>query len=661
MTIKCIKMAIKCLEIFIIKLVFTFSKAMKWDEDKFGLEYDLDNFNLVAVRDFNYGAMENKSLNIFVSSLLLATKDTATDMDYQRVMGVIAHEYFHNWTGNRVTCRDWFQLTLKEGLTVYRDQEFSKEQGSAAIKRIDDVTLLRSRQFPEDAGPTAHPIRPDSYIAVDNFYTVTVYEKGAEVIRMYRNIVGEAGFRKGMDLYFKRHDGSAVTCDDFRAAMADANSVDLTQFERWYSQYGTPTVEVVESKYIPEEKKFRLGVRQTIPTYPEQPDPKPLHIPIAVGLIGKTSKKEIKATEMKHLKQTDEIFEFEEVEEDCVPSILRDFSAPVKLNHKVTDEDLTFLMAYDTDCFIRWEASQKMFIKLFLERYNSPKESEPLPQHVVDALKTLLTSDSDPALIARSLRPPQLDELLLSLHEADPCRMHRIRKDIGLEIRNSLLPELQNKYKQLSDEMLQLPYEPEPDHIIKRQLMDTCLMYICADRSNESADFALKHYKAATNLTDRMSALSSLIHCKGTQRDEALAHFLDSANGDEQVIDKWFALQARSDYDGLLDDVKKIKESHPLFKIATPPRARSLISVFAMNIPHFHKEDGSGYEFLADIIIEVNRFNAILGSRLCTFLINWKRFDKKRQELMLSQLHKISKSDGLSADAYELVSKSINQ
>mmetsp|Transcript_56272 Transcript_56272/g.138065 ORF Transcript_56272/g.138065 Transcript_56272/m.138065 type:complete len:875 (+) Transcript_56272:3098-5722(+) len=629
--------------------------SMKWDEERFGLEYDLDVYNIVAVNDFNMGAMENKGLNVFNTACVLAKPETATDADYGRVQGVIAHEYFHNWTGNRVTCRDWFQLTLKEGLTVFRDQQFSMDMTSEAVKRIEDVRSLRAAQFPQDSGPMAHPIRPEAYVAMDNFYTATVYLKGAEVIGMYQTLLGREGFRKGMDLYFKRHDGTAVTCDDFRAAMADANGADLAQFERWYTQSGTPTVKVA-AKYDADKKTYTLEMEQSCKPTPGQDKKEPFHIPVRVGLLGKDGS-DLVEERVLELKETKQTFVFEGVSEQPVPSILRGFSAPVKVVLAQTDEDLAFLMANDKDSFNRWEAGQKLLGKYVLQNANG--KPTPLPAMLIEAVKKTLTdSDVDPSLKAYALTLPSLSTLAEEMDVVDPDGLVAGFKHVKKSIAEALKAELLEVYK--ANVLPASPFRQDGEAVGMRRIKNTCLDYLSALSDEASTALAMEQLKANACMTDVVAATTALAsHPDKAVREEAYKIFYDKhAKGNDLILCKWFGIQALADIDGALSQVDALL-SHPDFSMTNPNKCRSVIGTFGANMPHFHNKDGSGYEWLGDRILEVDKINNQVAARLTGSFSTFRRYDERRQKLMKAQLERLLASEGLSKDAYEVASRSI--
>lgn len=640
-------------------------RSMKWDEDKFGLEYDLGIYNIVAVNDFNMGAMENKGLNVFNTAYVLADPVTATDTDYERVEGVIGHEYFHNWTGNRVTCRDWFQLTLKEGLTVFRDQEFSGDMGSNAVKRIEDVAGLRGRQFAEDAGPMSHPIRPESYISMDNFYTATVYSKGAEIIRMYNTILTEEGFRKGMDLYFERHDGTGATCDDFRAAMADANGVDLDQFGLWYSTPGTPTV-TYSSEYNADGGIFKITLSQS------SNSDKPLFIPISFGLIDKATGDEVVPTTVLELKEESQTFEFDGLKGDAVPSILRNFSAPVKLvssSGDVDEESLKFLAARDTDGFNRWEAGQRLFTSLCFQVYKNGEMSDQTLEYVEEALeRTLADTSMDYSIKAYALTLPSEGTLSEELDEVDPVALRKARGTVRKAIARKFQSKMLEAYNELTSAMeADSEFKVDAESVGRRRLRNTLLAYLTSIKETEeeqkiAAEIATNHYNKATGMTDKMAAMNALVSMDGaasSARDEVIQRFYDEANGDALVLNKWFSAQALADLPDVLERVKALTE-HPDFTLSNPNRCRSLISAFTMNLAPFHAEDGEGYKFIADTIAELDKLNPQISSRMGTSLIQWRKYGGKRAELMKTELRKLG-SMKLSDDLYEVVNRGLKE
>ncbi len=647
-------------------------KAMKWDEDTFGLEYDLDLYMIVAVSDFNMGAMENKGLNVFNSKYVLARPETATDDDYEGIEGVIGHEYFHNWTGNRVTCRDWFQLTLKEGLTVFRDQQFTADMTSAPVKRISDVRMLRQAQFAEDAGPMAHPVRPESYIEMNNFYTVTVYEKGAEVVRLYHTLFGQKGFRKGIDLYFERHDGQAVTCDDFRGAMADANGADLAQFERWYSQAGTPTV-AVRGEWDAAAKRYRLHLSQKLPTIPNLAPPQPLPIPVAVGLVGKDGRDLPLATRdavrfenggrtaILALNADEATFTFDDVRERPVPSILRGFSAPVRLEVERGREELAFLMAHDADPFNRWDAGQELSQGLLLELAEAARKGHELALDsvVVEAFRELvLDPDLDGSSKALAVALPSEKLLGQLVDVVDPDAIHAARVFFVRELGRSLRGTWGELYERLATGA---PYEIDRASIDRRRLKNTALRYLASAEDPESLDLVRRQFEGADNMTDAQAALVILSDIDCSEREEALAAFYERWKDDALVIDKWFTVQAVSSLPDTAERVIGLAR-HADFTLENPNRARALIGAFgAANQVRFHGADGKGYAFVAEHVLAMNALNPQMASRLVSCFNSWKRFDADRRDLMRAQLERIAAAKDLSKDVYEIVSRSLER
>jgi len=632
-------------------------KSMKWDEEVYGLEYEHDMFNIVAVSDFNMGAMENTSLNIFNTALVLAAQDTATDSDFTRVESVIAHEYFHNWSGNRVTCRDWFQLSLKEGLTVFRDQEFSSDMNSRDVQRIDDVTQLRRLQFPEDAGPMAHPIRPESFIEINNFYTMTVYEKGAEVIRMIRTIVGEDNFRKGTDVYFSRHDGQAVTCDDWVQAIEDGSGKDLTLFKRWYSQAGTPIVSF-KGEYDESAQKYRIHLSQETKPTPGQETKKALHIPVAVGLLGKNGDDLIE-TQILHLSDTRQSFVIEDIDEQPTPSILRNFSAPVILKTELSDDDLTFLMLNDSDGFNAWEAGQQLYLSV-LNRMIDNGDSDVNAEFMIAIGKLLekgFDDNTDKALLARALSLPSIAYIGQQRDIIDPDAIYNARQAMLAAIKRAHRKTLDKLY---GDNKPVGEFEITPQAMGKRALRNIIMGILTATHGTGCAKLSKTHYDEADNMTDRVAALSVLSDIDQPQREDAFDNFYARYKDYPLVVDKYFNLQASAVRKDIIDHLKKLRE-HSDFNIKNPNRVRSLYAAFAMNNPvGFHATDGSGYEFLTDAIIELNSINPQIASRLLTPLREWKRYTADRQEKMKAALERILATDKLSPDVFEIASKSLN-
>jgi aminopeptidase N len=644
--------------------------CMRWDEEAFGLELDLERFMIVAVPDFNAGAMENKGLNIFNTKYILARADTATDGDYFGVDKVVAHEYFHNWTGNRVTCRDWFQLSLKEGLTVYRDQQYSADQYSRPVVRIQEVRSLRERQFPEDAGPMAHPVRPDSYVEVNNFYTSTVYDKGAEVVRMYSTILGREGFRRGMDLYFKRHDGQAVTCDDFRAAMADANGVDLAQFERWYSQSGTPVVEC-KAVYDGGARTYTLELAQSCPPTPGQPSKDPFVIPFAVGLVGADGRDlalDVEGplfgdarggTAVLALTQARQRFTFKGVGERPVPSLLRGFSAPVQVRFEPTDAELTHLMAHDSDAFNRWEAAQALATRILLANAAqiAAGRAARYPGDYVRAVGSLLEDAAqDPAFTAECLQLPADGYLAELMEVADPSAIHGARLGLMRHVGSNLREPLERAMEAFTDTG---PYSPDAQATGRRALRNVALAYLASPDDAAARALALRHFDGARNMTDAMAALMCLAHSGGAERDLALARFEAKWRDEALVMDKWFRVQALSRAADAPQRVEALAR-HPAFDLRNPNRARSLLHTFALENPlHFHAADGSGYRWIAGQVVALDRLNPQVASRLARAFDRWKKYDAGRQAHARAALESIRAAEGLSSNVGEVVDRAL--
>lgn len=632
--------------------------SMKWDEEKFGREYDLNIFNIVAISDFNMGAMENKSLNIFNTSAVLAHQNTATDVNFMRVEKVIGHEYFHNWTGDRITCRDWFQLSLKEGLTVYRDQEFSADMNSRAVQRIEDVTIVRQHQFPEDSGPMAHPIRPDNYVEIGNFYTVTVYDKGAEVIRMMEVILTKEGFRKGMDLYFERHDGQAVTCMDFVKCMEDANDADLSQFRLWYEQAGTPVI-TAKGEYDEANKRFQLHLSQEVPTTPGQPDKKPMHIPVKTGLIGPDGKDMF--SDVLHLKEKEQTFTMENIASKPVTSLLRGFSAPVKLKTDQSDDDLRFLMVHDSDGFNRWQASQDLAMRQIckmLDEYeeNGKLETDPSYIETFSELTRQAFEDGDKQLLSKSLLLPEIPIIAGEREVVDPSAIYAVRKKLVETIAETCHDNLVKIYNTFDNKG---EYDTKPESIAARSLKNTALRYLAFDPNNPEFDLIKDQNANATNMTDRIAALSSMIDANVSGWEKAFEDFLEEFREYPLVVDKWFVLQSTSVREDTLERLKELVK-HPLFTMKNPNRARSIYSAFAvMNPVCFHAPGGEGYQFLGQAIKDLNKTNPSIASRFLTPMREWKRYTKDRQDAMKSVLQDIYSLPELSKDVYEVVSKTL--
>ncbi|RLQ22411.1 aminopeptidase N [Seongchinamella sediminis] len=647
-------------------------RSMRWDEEVFGREYDLDIFNIVAVDDFNMGAMENKSLNIFNSSCVLAHPDITTDAGYQRIEAIVAHEYFHNWSGNRVTCRDWFQLSLKEGFTVFRDAEFSSDMGSRTVKRVEDVSMLRSAQFAEDAGPMAHPVRPESYIEINNFYTLTVYEKGAEVVRMIHTLLGAEKFRAGSDLYFSRHDGQAVTCEDFLLAMEDASGMDLGQFRRWYAQAGTPVLSVADS-YDAEAQTYTLEVSQRCPATPGQAEKQPFVIPLAMGLLGDAGNLPVKLAGEEPDHDTDDNthrvliidreqqqFVFEGVQEHPVPSLLRGFSAPVRLEYNYDRDALCQLMSRDGDGFVRWDSGQTLALQVISEvqAQLSRGEAAAVDPLLTGAFTRLLEDESlDPAMVAEMLALPGEGYLAEQAGEgaADVDLIHRARQRVKQAIGEAAEQVLLARYHGLaSDEA----YQPVGEQIARRALRNSCLDYLaCANPAHLA--LASEQLASAGNMTDRLAALKTLaFHAEEADWTQPLADFYQDWRHETLVVNQWLQLQAAMPDAGALERVRGLME-HPDFDLRNPNKVRSLVGGFAGQNPvNFHRADGAGYRLLADVIAQLNSINPQIASRLLAPLTRW-RFYVGRQELMRGELQRLAELPELSPDVYEVVTKSL--
>ena len=634
-------------------------KAMRWDEEKYGREYDLDIYMIVAVSDFNMGAMENKGLNIFNTKYILAEPGTATDQDYIHVESVVAHEYFHNWTGNRITCRDWFQLSLKEGLTVFRDQSFTADTTSKTAARIQDVNGLRNTQFTEDAGPLAHPVRPDSYIEINNFYTATIYEKGAELIRMIQTILGEDLFRKGMDLYFERHDGEAVTTDDFVKAMEDASAIDLSQFKLWYTQAGTPILQITDY-YDPEKKIYSLEVKQILSDTPGQKNKKPMHIPLRIGLLDESGKEIVR--DLLQVRLLQETFKFENISSQPVPSLLRGFSAPVKIEYDYSHNALQHLFKYDTDLFNRWEAGQKYVMNWILRSINDFQQGKKLqvPDSLVDGFAYAMQTIEDKLLLSEMLTLPSEKYIAEQMKVIDVDSIHMVREFLLGELAKQMKTVFLSAYQHNNKSA---PYEFNMQEVGRRQLKNICLYYLMQlDDVEIHETLGLKQFEQSlgNNMTNTIAALRCLVNINGPQRELALKEFYENSKTDALVIDKWFMIQATSKLPKTLNHVKKLTQ-HPAFDIKNPNKVYSLIGAFCNQNPvHFHDKSGEGYEFLADMILQLDKLNPQIAARMVTPLVNWKRYDSGRQTLMKHQLDNILNGKKLSNDVYELVSKSLN-
>ncbi len=629
-------------------------RSMKWDEEAWGREYDLDLFMIVAVRDFNFGAMENKGLNIFNSSLLLADPATATDLDYERIEGVIAHEYFHNWTGDRITCRDWFQLCLKEGLTVFRDQSFSADQRGAAVSRIKDVKTLRARQFTEDAGPLAHPVRPNAYMKIDNFYTATIYEKGAEVIRMLKAILGPEMFRTGMDLYFDRWDGHATTVEAFIACFAEVSGKNLDHFFSWYEQAGTPRVSLA-SDYNAGAGTLELTLEQETRPTPGQPTKKPLPIPLAIGLLDDDGE-EIRPTEIIVLDDARRIVTLEGVTRAPVVSALRGFSAPVILTTDAPARDNYVLLAADSDLFNRWEAGQTLARDLILSRA-AGRPDEVGEERFADAMgKALADDDAEPAFKALLLTLPSENDLAVYRQPADPAAIHAAREALRRRMALHLGDDLRRLHGALQEAG---EFSPSAEAAGRRALRNAGLELLAADLRSDNIARAVGHFEAAGNMTDSIGGLSALLLIGGDPLEKALKAFYDKWRDEPLVIDKWFQIQARDPSPGAIGRVLGLTV-HPAFDAKNPNRFRALVSAFAANNPaRFHDPSGAGYRFVADQILMVDAFNPMTAARLVEPLGGWQRYTPELGALMRAELERLATAEGLSKNVIELVTKAV--
>ncbi len=628
--------------------------AMAWDETTYGREYDLDVFNIVAVDDFNFGAMENKGLNIFNSRYILADPDSATDYDYDAIAAVVAHEYFHNWSGNRITCRDWFQLSLKEGFTVYRDQGFSADQGSRAVKRIEDVRGLRAAQFPEDAGPLAHPVRPETYQEISNFYTATIYNKGAELIRMIASILGPQNFRGGTDLFFDRFDGTAATCEDFVASMEAASGVDLAQFRLWYSQAGTPRV-TARLAHDAAAVRATLTLTQHIPATPGQPDKQPMVLPLLVRLFGADTGAPLAEERLVMLDTAADQVIFENVRERPILSINRGFSAPAIVDSDRSPADLAFLSAHDDDPFARYEAMQQLMLDTLVANATTPGQVD--HAGVIAAVaKTLADPALDPAFVAEAVMLPSEAYIGDQMAVVDPEAIFRARDALRRDLGRSLEPQWRAAYASAASGSF--VYTPVAKG--QRRLRTVSLGYIAASGATDAADLAFAQFETADNMTDRQGALATLVNVASDHRQRALDLFYARYRTNPLVLDKWFQTQALSSRDDAGAIVASLA-GHPDFSLANPNRARSLVGAFAANQRAFHAADGSGYRFLAEQLIALDRLNPQTAAKLLPPLGRWRRFDTARAALMRAELERILKTPGLSKDVFEQASKSLEE
>jgi aminopeptidase N len=643
-------------------------RSMRWDEVRFGREYDLDVFNIVAVSDFNMGAMENKGLNIFNDRLILASPDTATDAIFEHIEAVVAHEYFHNWTGNRITCREWFQLCLKEGLTVFRDQEFSADERSATVQRITDVRHLKAAQFPEDAGPLAHPVRPESYIEINNFYTSTVYEKGAELVRMIKTIVGDKNFREGMDLYFERHDGEAATIEDFIKCFEDTAGTDLTHFTLWYGQAGTPEL-VCALKYDKRTKTASFSVDQVLPPTPKEPKKKPLHIPVRVGLL--TSEGDELPLELEsgqkieggvlHVTKRQQTFRLKNIPEKPIPSLLRGFSAPVNLTINLTDADLAFLMTKDQDLFNRWQAANTYALRLLVQGVKAlaadrrPSRSQAYARALEDSLGDPAL---EPAYCAEILRLPSQSDVARAIsRNVDPSLIQRAHRHFSSLVGTGLGPKLEKIYKaQATNE----PFSPNAEAAGRRALRLSALALLTARGTKLDAERLSRHYFKAGNMTDQAHALFLLCNRPCPASDKALKHFYDAWKDDHLVIDTWFAAQAQSPAPDTLDRVRTLTD-HPLFSQAAPNKVRALVGTFAAQNPvQFNRADGRGYQFVADQVLSLDTINPQIAARILATFRNWRALEQVRRTQARRALQRVAKTPRISRDTYEIVSKMLD-
>ncbi len=642
--------------------------SMAWDEEAYGREYDLDIFMIVAVADFNMGAMENKGLNIFNAKYILARSDTATDVDYALIEGIIGHEYFHNWTGNRITCRDWFQLSLKEGLTVFRDQQFSSDMRSAPVKRIADVRNLRAGQFPEDGGPLAHPVQPKAYMEINNFYTATVYEKGAEVIRMMHTLLGPEKFRKGTDLYFERHDGEAATVDDFVKSMEDASGVDLSQFRRWYDQSGTPEIEVSEN-YDADANAYDITFTQNHPATPDKQAKQNLHVPINMALLsasgtelplaleGETSA-DTPTNRVISLTEKSQTFRFKSVSEKPIPSLFRGFSAPVTITGAAANDHQTEIMTFDRDPFSRWDASQQFATRLLLDLADEKPGADERISSLIEAFGRALADDSlDHAFVAQMLAIPSEGELAQAATPVNVDGLHTARERVLSDVARALEGELNNTYQRLTSNE---PYSPDAASAGRRSLRNAALSYLSQLETPETDQLVANQYKTADNMTDKVAALALLADSKNAERSAALADFCEDWKDDPVVIDKWLRIQAVTKDDTTLDTIRGLTE-HPVFSWERPNRVYALIGAFGFaNHSQFHRADGEGYKFLEEAVLRLNKSNPQIAARISSVFESWRRYDQDRQNKARESLERIASADKLSRNVFEIVSKTLH-
>jgi len=627
-------------------------RSMQWDEQVYGREYDLDIYNVVAVDDFNMGAMENKGLNVFNSKYVLALAETATDTDFEGIESVIGHEYFHNWSGNRVTCRDWFQLSLKEGFTVFRDQEFSADMGSRGVKRINDVNILRTHQFKEDAGPMAHPVRPASYEEINNFYTVTVYNKGAEVLRMLHTLLGKKKFRAGTDLYFDRHDGQAVTTDDFVQALEDASDQDLSQFRRWYSQAGTPVLALSESY---ENEIYTLTIEQSCPETPDGVEKHPFHLPLCIRLLDHQGNEILPETVIELTNESQD-FVFKNIETKPVLSFLRGYSAPVKVQYDMSPDDLDVLIQFDDDPFVRWESMQQRMLPELLAQYKSGRVSGNLPKSLTQIVKSILSSsNTDPAMLAELLTLPSESYLSDFCHPIQPTLLRKIRENFA----NQLAQNFEHEWLRLYQENHSSTYVLNGEEAGKRCLKNLCLAYLCRLNKIEYFDLAENQFKQADNMTDSIAALSILVNSSYENKQVALQSFYERWQDNALVLDKWFALQASAKSDDTFNQVKALF-NHSAFSLKNPNKVRALLGAFAHNLGAFHGTGKDAYEFYIDKIIELDAINAQVAARMVSVFNQWKTFDKQNAQSIKGQLERLNAVQSLSKDVAEIVGKALS-
>ena len=640
--------------------LISLQKAMKWDEEIYGLEYDLDLYMVVAVDDFNMGAMENKGLNVFNTKYVLANPETATDNDFLAIEGVIAHEYFHNWTGNRVTCRDWFQLSLKEGLTVFRDQQFSADMTSAAIQRINDVRVLRNHQFPEDAGPMAHPIRPASYQEINNFYTATVYNKGAEVVRMIHTLLGKENFRKGMDLYFQRHDGQAVTTDDFRRAMADASGISLDQFQLWYEQSGTPKINI-RRDFDPSAKSLKLEITQDAGDTRGKPN-NSFHLPLRLSLFDQQGRA-IALDDMGNFEHTVDItrarqqLKFENINEMPLVSAFRGFSAPVLLETDMLDDELAVLMSCDTDPFNRWEAGQQYASRVMLGMLESSVDnwSSAMEGLIAAYRKILLEKSMDLPLVAEMMVLPSEKYLGELLVEVDVHKIRAVREHVKHSIASANEDLLLSLYVACDQ---QGEYRISPEEVGRRSLRNTCLAYLLMLDKNEYFELCLRQFESADNMTDQIGCLVSIVHYRNAVSEQIVSQFYTQWQDTALVVDKWFSVQAMSYAPDALAEIIALFE-HEAYTLHNPNRARSLLGPLIGNSSAFHDSSGRGYEFVAEKIIELDVINPQVAARMANAFLHWRKLIPEQGELMRRQIEMIAATENISNDLNELVTTSL--